>query len=268
MDEAPDFTRPRSDSQKNQAAHSFNQLQETSHHDLKPTFMKQTKLILLAALICTPVISRAVTVINSLPYTITTPGSYVLGSSLTVNGTDGIDVKASNVSINLGGYTLTQAQIGAGSGIRAYPGMSNVSIQNGSIIGFGTGVEFNPGSDYVLKNVRLFDMPGSAVTISGADGCLVENCFIVGIGGHSAIYQAISISDCTGAILIKNNQISEFGIGIFGIYAHTPIALIGNYEANCTAGLYLSFDGKYQGNITTNCALPVVSGTAVGKENG
>jgi len=111
-------------------------------------------------------------------------------------------------------------------------------------------------------------MPGSAVTISGADGCLVENCFIVGMGGHSAIPPAISISTCTGAILIKNNQISEFGIAIFGIDAYTPIALIGNYEANCTVGLYLSSDGKYQGNITTNCVLPVTLATAVGKENG
>ncbi len=76
----------------------------------------KTTLILLAALLCAPVITQAATVISSLPYTISAPGIYLLRNNLAAKGTDGIDVNASNVTIDLAGYTVAQTQAGNRTG--------------------------------------------------------------------------------------------------------------------------------------------------------
>ncbi len=57
----------------------------------------------------TPPSTSGATAITSLPYIITIPGNYYLASSLTVSPGDlvGISIQASNVDLNLNGYTLT-----------------------------------------------------------------------------------------------------------------------------------------------------------------
>lgn len=226
--------------------------------------MKKAKLILLIALLCAPAITRAVTVITSLPYTITTSGEYELKNNLTANGTNGIGVNASNVSINLAGYTITGVQTSGQTGISVFPNQNNVSIQNGTITGFLYGVVFESGSGLELKNVQLFGISATGVYLAGDNNCLIENCFILGTGGADVGIYVLNSSN----VLVKNNQLAEFsngaGIAASGQSANT---LIGNYEANCATGLLLD-SSKYQGNITTNCPTPVYGGTAVGQENG
>jgi parallel beta-helix repeat protein len=226
--------------------------------------MKITKLLLLVALLYAPVITRAVTFITSLPYTITTPGEYELKDNLTANGTSGIDINASNVSINLAGYTITGVQTSGQIGINVFQNNNNVSIQNGTITGFLYGVAFDSDSGLVLKNVQLLGISGTGVYVAGANSGFIENCLIVGMGGADiGIYVQTSSN-----ILVKNNQVSEISSGA-GIATdiQSTITLIGNYEANCAAGLNL-FSSKYQGNIITNCPTPVIGGVAVGQENG
>jgi hypothetical protein len=223
--------------------------------------MKETKLVLLAALFCSPGMIHAVTVITSLPYTINKPGSYELQNNLTANGTDGIDVKASNVSINLAGYMITQGQAGAANGI-SVNSSSNVSIQNGTIIGFFTAVSVNRQiSGAILENLRLLD---SYDGVSGyLQNSVIENCFIVASGAGTGIGLS------SGGNLLRGNQIVGFFYGVweepFGPYADT---LTGNYEANCTVGLNVNSGSKYQDNVSTNCEISVFEGIAVGQDNG
>lgn len=225
--------------------------------------MQKTKLILLAALLCAPVITRAATVIGSLPYTISAPGTYVLSRNLTARSTDGIDVNASDVTIDLGGYTLNQRVPGNGSGIFVTSGMSNVSVQNGVINGFYNGVFFGTGSGDTLINVELLTIGNVGVFVEAND-CLIENCVI---GGASGAGNGIYISNA-GAVGVRNNQISGFTYGINEYSVTAPNALIGNNETNCTYGLNLSSSSKYQGNLATECSTPVTGGIAVGQENG
>jgi hypothetical protein len=63
-------------------------------------------IILAALLFITLNRAGAVTKITSLPFTITASGIYELTGNLTANGTNGIDVQASNVVINLGGFFI------------------------------------------------------------------------------------------------------------------------------------------------------------------
>jgi hypothetical protein len=227
----------------------------------KLKLMKNTKLILLAALLCTPGIIHAVTVITSLPYSVTAPGSYELQKNLTANGTDGIDVNASNVTINLGGNTLSQSQAGTGNGILVSSGISNVSVQNGTITGFFYGVRFEPGSADTLTNVQV--LSSSVGVLVTANDCLVESCNVIGTGNSFGI----AIQQCS-AVCVKDNQVSQQGYGIVESSVTTPNAVIKNCEANCTYGLILSSTSKYQNNITINCTTPISGGIAVGDDNG
>jgi len=222
--------------------------------------------VLLAASLCVPVISRAVTMITSVPYTISVPGAYELGSNLTSNDSDAILVKASNVSIDLAGYTITGAS-GKYTGIFIFPATSNVSVQNGTINGFYGGIHAL-GLGHRLTNLWVFNATvGVGVE---ANNSAVENCFIVGPANNSPQPPAgIYINNC-GAVLLRNNQVTECYYGVWEYSVTAPSVLVGNYEANCTYGLNLNPTAgtKYQGNITTNCATPVSAGIAVGHENG
>jgi hypothetical protein len=128
--------------------------------------MKIIRLISLAALLFIPTLSRAgdsvtkdsVTRIISLPYTISLSGKYEVTADLTANGTDGIDVKASNVTLDLGGFYITQmGSAGTTTGVND-PSSNNVVVENGTISGFNRGVFFGP---YTCKaqNLRVCKSP-------------------------------------------------------------------------------------------------------------
>jgi hypothetical protein len=143
--------------------------------------MRNIKFLLLAALICVPAIIHAATVINSLPYKITEPGSYVLEGNLTTAGA-GIEIKASNVSINLNGYTLSGDSDEIG--INALKEINNITVQNGAITGFGQGVTLNGCSQCAIKNLRIFGPSG--IFLAGSDCLIEENCVIFrGIATYS-----------------------------------------------------------------------------------
>jgi len=233
--------------------------------------MNYNKFLLLLALICAPVIGRAVTVITGLPYTITAPGTYVLESNLTANNTDGIVVDASNVSINLGPYALIQAQpFYHTTGINVGH-VDNVNIQNGTITGFTVGVVLGAPSS-TLKNSYVFTSQSPSPYSDGvqvtANDCQVENCTLVFRAGYSSqpyYYSGIEIVGC-GGVKVRDCQISGYPYGISTDLYNQPSFLIGNYESNCVCGLILNAGDKYQKNVTTNCY--VAGGIAVGRENG
>ena len=203
--------------------------------------------------------------INSVPYTISNPGAYTLGQNLTIQAnTNAIQINASNVSVDLGGYTLAETAGGTSEGITVSSGLSNVTIQNGAITGFALDVVFGSGSGHSLTNVQLLNFSSIGLLVL-ANNCLIENCSMVGATGASATGIYIWVA---GGVGVRNNLISECNNGIYENSVTTPNALIANYEANCTNGLYLSSGSKYQGNVTTGCTTPVTGGIAVGQENG
>jgi hypothetical protein len=54
--------------------------------------------------------------IASCKFIISAPGNYVVTADLTCNGDDGIDINASNVSVNLNGHLITSVS-GVNSGL-------------------------------------------------------------------------------------------------------------------------------------------------------
>ena len=77
------------------------------------------------------------TPISSVPYTINQPGSYYLSRNLTMTAdSNGITVKADNVTIDLMGFTLKGRGTGEKDGI-TMNGRSNVEVRNGTVENWG-----------------------------------------------------------------------------------------------------------------------------------
>ncbi len=73
--------------------------------------------------------------IDSLPYTISTTGSYYVTANL--SGPVGITISTSNVSLDLNGYALIGTAGNASEGIKLSAAYSNIVIRNGSVTGWG-----------------------------------------------------------------------------------------------------------------------------------
>lgn len=112
---------------------------------------------------------------------ISAPGSYrvVDDVTLTANIT-AITVTADNVTIDLGGHTITGAVTNFQLGIRA-TGRKNVTVMNGNIIGMGdSAIELGPRG--VIRNVRAEgnNTAGGNAVLAVGDGSLVEACVVSG----------------------------------------------------------------------------------------
>jgi len=89
------------------------------------------------------------------PYKITQPGSYKLSGNLAVAAasTDAIDIETSNVTLDLNGFTISgpvtctgsssaiSCEGRAGSGIANLGGQNNLTVRNGTVVGFQFGVD-------------------------------------------------------------------------------------------------------------------------------
>jgi hypothetical protein len=126
------------------------------------------------------------TKITSLPYTISTPGFYYLSSNLT-SSSSGINIKSSNVTVDLMGFKITGPG-GLGYGISIYKdtaSLENVEIRNGTINGFYTGIWSFATEKCRIINMRVFGnyMEGIYLNDSGhmIKGCTSSDNNSVGI---------------------------------------------------------------------------------------
>ena len=225
--------------------------------------MKNTLLSILSTLVFVPALGlaagRQVTVITSLPFTVSSPGIYVLDSDLTVSGSDAIDVNAPDVVINLNGYSIT----GSSGGIGVSAGqVANVIIENGRISGFTTAaVQLGPYS--VARNLVGSDDEG--IDVQGQD-CVVQNCILQGTGAGLEAGAGIGIASLRCEV--TGCRVSGFHLGI-ATFSSKDDAILHNFVTNCHLGLSLTSTDCYQGNVVTGCTKAFsTDGIAVGQENG
>ena len=200
---------------------------------------------------------RAVT-ITSLPFTISASGHYELTGDLTANGTDGIVVSAPNVVINLNGFSLNGTN-NAGTAVAAI-NATNVTVHGGTISGFSAGADFSTNSK--AQNLRIFNC-GVAVKIFGND-CLVQDCFVIGLGANAFPYFGILIQDASN-VQVTGCHLSQCFDGVRCTSSATGNAILHNYIASCTTGLELTSKDYYQGNIVTNCTTAFSGGKLSGE---
>ena len=124
---------------------------------------------------------------------ITRPGSYRLSDDIDVNNGDGIVISASNVSLNLNGYSVGTGRAGTGRGI-FISNVSGVSVRNGKVGGFN-----------------------SNVMIMGATNVVVEGLQITGDGlAPAGGPTEIGVNIVNGrAVTLNKNVITSVNLGIF-----------------------------------------------------
>jgi parallel beta-helix repeat protein len=195
-------------------------------------------LLLAAGARLFSVASYGQTVINSVPYTITQPGNYILNTNLPYVPLSGnaITVNSSDVTIDFNGHVLftliiptppfptpsssaTAVALGTNN-----TSIENVTIKNGTITGFLVGINLSPFS-------------------ATSTGCVVEGMRItkteVGIQAYNSSY-----------CLISNNYINGSDVGIEDSGFSDQI--IRNRVVNSELGI-LTSEGYLENNFVANC---------------
>lgn len=266
-------------------------------------------VLLTAAAMVFPVKAETTncTAITSPGATINSPGIYCLTGNINAPGGfntgNAIHIKANNVTLDLNGWKLDGEAAGTATqatGILVEA--DNVTIQNGTIRGFRSGILLY-GRGGVLQNIRaaqitslgilisgesivvrdnqLLDIGGSTVsTTMTAYGIivlgnhnLIENNFIAGLssGGSSSEY-AIFAGNAHWS-MVRGNFITDTakptGGGVsYGIaaLASSGITIRENNVTNYISGIIygLGSTGKYMNNLTSNVGTAFAGGTPVG----
>ena len=188
--------------------------------------------------------------ISSLPFTISTSGTYILSGNLTFAGPDNmaIQVEASNVVIDLKGFTLSAVSTSsAGSfGIFVFKSTEDFAIQNGEITGFDIGLRLG-GVLNAARNLKVLACQFGIVLTAGELGqlgfCEIQNCLINGKGAPSG---GAGVSSLNGRNLVQHCQILDCGIGVDAQDGNNNF--IANSIFNCTTGIKMNLKSdKYQG---------------------
>ena len=216
------------------------------------------------------------TPISTAPFTISVPGSYYLTTNLTVSSGNGITIGASDVTLDLSGFTISStdpANTGQGisSGVH-----TNIAIYNGHISGgvtnqagtysgsgFGNGI--SAGSSY---NMRVSDVSVSGCRFNGinlsGDSSVVQSCVVDTVGGEGIDAHSVSDStafNCGGYGIdawVANNCYGESTGGGAGVVASTA--------SNCRGYNYLSGYGV-GADTALNCEGASSSGNGIAASN-
>jgi hypothetical protein len=198
--------------------------------------------------------------------TISQPGSYKLVNNLTFTGTTGVclQITADFVTIDLVGFTITGpglAVLGAPNTTAIASGhdRTGITVRNGSISGFGIGVNLE-GDGSIVEGLRVFGAPGTSRLGIAATG-IVKNNTVVAIvtGGGGGGATGIS---ATG--IVTGNYVT--GTRATGISIGQGSTVIGNTVTDTFSG-----DGilvACPSNVTDNTAVNNPAGNIVLNGNG
>lgn len=154
--------------------------------------------------------------IATLPYTISTPGSYVVvkNLSLSAQNTNGITINASNVTIDLAGHTITGPGKTAGaSGYGIYAsGKTNIKIFNGKITQWkSSGIGLVTQSDNSsIDSVICIDNGGAGISVTA--NAIITNNQCISNGGYGIYIN--SYSYIKGNIVYNNDSIGIYVQGV------------------------------------------------------
>ena len=207
--------------------------------------------------------------IAAVPYTITEPGSYYLATNLVSTG-HGIVVQASNVTLDLMGFTLTGDR---GSGVYGIwlngatnAALSDIVVRGGMVRGFEDGLRLDYAQNNRVEGLTISSNANHGLVLNGTsggtcDGNTVRDCAIRG-NDASGVYLEADGGACDG------NTIADCAIsgnGAFGVSLRGPYG--GQCDGNTIAGCAISGNGNYgvglygvvggtcNGNTVRDCAI-------------
>ncbi|MGH7133554.1 MAG: hypothetical protein ACREJO_16610 [Phycisphaerales bacterium] len=207
--------------------------------------------------------------------TISQPGSYVLTGDIAVNGAPAITIRASNVTLDLNGFAVRRTAPGGGAAVYIDSASRNVTVRNGRIAGFETGVFADNSTASLLLEDLL--VTGAAIVGMSLQGeyYLVRRCTLLEVGGGTANPYGISI-DGDGSHVDRCTVSRFVGTPAGG---HTAIRMVGNggtisrcgvtADAPTTgSGLLMSGQIAYRDNTVVNMNSPYNASNGAGDGGG
>lgn len=182
-------------------------------------------------------------------YRITQPGSYYLtGNVAGAASKSGIKVAASNVTIDLCGFTLTGGT-GSQDGIQGSSGLSNVSVSNGTITGWQSwGIDMDTVAGCRIRDVTCENNLDGGIRVDTRSN--VEFCVCSGndgegirIGGAGVVSHCVCTANTQNGIYIvggtqgggvveccacNSNSLAGVRVGSFCIVSDCTCNLNGN----------------------------------------
>ncbi len=200
--------------------------------------MKMIILVLVSVMLASVVYADGQINIAYTPYTISTPGSYIVVKNLTTaQNLNAITINTSDVFIDLNGHTLYGAGSTTGSsgdGINAGSSSNNIFIANGVVRDFkGNGITLS-GNNVQIMKVKVIGngLQGIYVWMSN-NGLLADN---IAQGNNDGIYALENF------IIRDNNAYANVGVGI---ETGNDCTLTGNSMQNNVDGI----------DVWSNCYL-------------
>ena len=204
------------------------------------------------------------TPISSLPFAITVPGYYYVTRPLTgLAGQAGITISTSNVTLDLGGFTLGGGST-PGDGI-SVGALRNINIRNGAVRGWSNGI-----AALACGNCRVDHVQASSNTVDGIDigpGSEITDCnaSLNGLYGiyvdHAAVRRCTATENTIVGIDVKSNSVVDGnrlnGNPSYGIYGNGDNNTIRNNDATGNGLVDISVFGG-TGNVVmgnTYCLL-------------
>lgn len=190
------------------------------------------------------------TIIGSLPYTITQPGSYYLTGNLTLSsaGVAGISVQAKDVTIDLNGFTISCTSAANQSAIDASGASGSTAglvVKNGTIRGL-RGDTSNPGAGGftagvgLVENGRLENLSITRIQFVAvrAYDSSISKVIVSYCGGADSNPEMFGVNDCVVENCISENNADPGFTVIDGATGLTPPNGGLNFDAvfrNCIA---------------------------------
>lgn len=181
------------------------------------------------------------TAIASLPFTITSPGSYYLTGDLSTAG-NGVSVQARDVTIDMMGFTVTGPgpESGATGLFTSSASAENLTLRNGAFRSFENGVVvlFDEISENgsTIEHMRVLDVKHIGIDVRGVNN-LVLNCFA---DRSSVPAQFLSTGIVATGGVIKGCRARGFHNGISGtngVVITECIAIGGERGIVCAEGI-------------------------------
>ena len=198
--------------------------------------------------------ASAVTTTNAAyHFIINQPGSYYLSANLDVTKSNGIQINAEGVTLDLNGFEISRASGSGGNGIEIPAAGHRASVRNGSLKGF----------TYGIRSLVLVSDFGRGCSFRDLS---VSSCTVIGIlAGESAVLDGCRAHDNSGTYGIfagpgssLSNCTASHNTGSAGISAD-----IGSSLTNCAASNNPAFTGIFAngGSSLINCTAKNNTGT-------
>ena len=189
---------------------------------------------------------------------ISKPGTYYLTTNITVSTGDGIDIYASNVVLNLNGFTISSTASPAnGIGIWVSSGMANVRIENGFVTGSvtnnnsnvfsGNGFQYgvltgtSATENLVVSHVSVSGVSDEGIYLNMGNSSMADSCTAYSVGNvgiNASVIRNCAADNCANAGLQGESVSDSRGEGwSVGVSATTANNCYGRSLSGTASGV-------------------------------